>query len=109
MNAADKEKITGIAALTFTCSVTVVFYLFVKNALSAIKVRKYASKHHSPRKRYKETHPLHIFEFYILDICKRDDGNGKRVASWEKEHRKSIPGISTEINNLPRKRKKGIT
>ena len=38
MNAADKEKITGIAALTFTCSVTVVFYLFVKNALSAIKV-----------------------------------------------------------------------
>ena len=38
LNAADKEKITGIAALTFTCSVTVVFYLFVKNALSAIKV-----------------------------------------------------------------------
>ena len=82
MNAADKEKITGIAALTFTCSVTVVFYLFVKNALSAIKVRKYASKHHSPRKRYiKGDTPATNFKFYILDICKRDDGNGKRVAS----------------------------
>ena len=48
-------------------------------------------------------------EISFLDFRERDDGNGKRVASREKEHGKGIPGISTEINNLPCKRKKGIT
>ena len=48
-------------------------------------------------------------EIFFLDFRERDDGNGKRVASWEKEHGKGIPGISTEINNLPCERKKGIT
>ena len=48
-----------------------------------------------------------MIEIFFLDFCERDDGNGKRVASWEKEHGKGIPGISTEINNLPCERKKG--
>ena len=48
-------------------------------------------------------------EIFFLDFCERDDGNGKRVASWEKEHGKGIPGISTEINHLSCKRKKGNT
>ena len=115
MNAADKEKITGIAALTFTCSVTVVFYLFVKNALSAIKVRKYVIKHYTSLNWLKligASQPfldLQKTEIFFLDFCERDDGNGKRVASREKEHGKGIPGISTEINNLPCERKKGIT
>ena len=38
LNAADQEKIIGIAVLTFISLVTVVFYLFVKNALSVIRV-----------------------------------------------------------------------
>ena len=48
-------------------------------------------------------------EIFFLDFRERDDGNGKRVASWEKEHGKGIPGISTEINHLSCKRKKGNT
>ena len=39
LNAADQEKIIGIAVLTFISLVTVVFYFFVKNALSVIRVR----------------------------------------------------------------------
>ena len=48
-------------------------------------------------------------EIFFLDFCERDDGNGKRTASWEKEHGKSIPGIPTKINNLPCEGEKGIT
>ena len=38
MNAADAEKITGIAILSFIALVTLIFYFFVKNALSVIRV-----------------------------------------------------------------------
>ena len=40
MNAADAEKITGIAILSFIALVTLIFYFFVKNALSVIRVSK---------------------------------------------------------------------
>ena len=38
LNAADQEKIIGIAVLSFISLVTLVFYFFVKNALSVIRV-----------------------------------------------------------------------
>ena len=37
LNAADQEKITGIAILSFISLVTILFYFFVKNALSVIR------------------------------------------------------------------------
>ena len=58
---------------------------------------------------YQQLLELQKTEIFFLDFCERDDGNGKRVASGEKEHGESISGISTEINNLPCQRKKGIT
>ena len=39
LNAADQEKMIGIAILSFISLVTLVFYFFVKNALSVIRVR----------------------------------------------------------------------
>lgn len=39
LNNADQEKIIGIAVLSFISLVTLVFYFFVKNALSVIRVR----------------------------------------------------------------------
>ena len=38
LNAADQEKMIGIAILSFISLVTLVFYFFVKNALSVIRV-----------------------------------------------------------------------
>ena len=38
LNAADQEKIIGIAVLSFISLVTLVFYFFVKNALAVIRV-----------------------------------------------------------------------
>ena len=38
LNAADQEKMIGIAILCFISLVTLVFYFFVKNALSVIRV-----------------------------------------------------------------------
>lgn len=38
LNAADQEKIIGIAVLSFISLVTLVFYFFVKNALSVIRI-----------------------------------------------------------------------
>ncbi|XP_071748838.1 uncharacterized protein [Lepeophtheirus salmonis] len=38
LNAADQEKIIGIAILSFISLVTLVFYFFVKNALSVIRI-----------------------------------------------------------------------
>ena len=38
LNAADQEKIIGIAVLSFISLVTLVFYFFVKNALNVIRV-----------------------------------------------------------------------
>ena len=37
LNAADQEKIAGIAILSFISLVTISFYFFVKNALSVIR------------------------------------------------------------------------
>lgn len=39
LNNADQEKIIGIAVLSCISLVTLVFYIFVKNALSVIRVR----------------------------------------------------------------------
>ena len=38
LNAADQEKNIGIAVLSFISLVTLVFYFFVRNALSVIRV-----------------------------------------------------------------------
>jgi len=38
LNAADAEKITGIAILSFISLITLLFYFFVKNALTVIRV-----------------------------------------------------------------------
>ena len=38
LNAADQEKMIGIAILSFISLVTLVFYFFVKNAHSVIRV-----------------------------------------------------------------------
>ena len=38
LNAADEKKIIGIALLTIISIITVLFYFFVRNALSVIKV-----------------------------------------------------------------------
>ena len=38
LNAADTEKIAGIAILSFISLVTIIFYFFVKNALSVIRL-----------------------------------------------------------------------
>ena len=37
LNAADQEKIAGIAILSFISIVTIIFYFFVKNALAVIR------------------------------------------------------------------------
>ena len=44
LNAADQEKIIGIAVLSFISLVTLVFYFFVKNALSVIRVSSHPNK-----------------------------------------------------------------
>ena len=41
LNNADQEKIIGIAVLSCISLVTLVFYIFVKNALSVIRVRSH--------------------------------------------------------------------
>ena len=38
LNAADTEKIAGIAILSFISLITIIFYFFVKNALSVIRL-----------------------------------------------------------------------
>ena len=39
LNAADEKKIIGIALLAIISVITVLFYFFVRNALSVIKVK----------------------------------------------------------------------
>ena len=43
LNAADQEKNIGIAVLSFISLVTLVFYFFVRNALSVIRVSEKCS------------------------------------------------------------------
>ena len=51
--------------------------------------------------------PFIKFTILFPDFCKRDDGDGERIASRKKEHRKGISGISPEIYHLSSEGKKG--
>ena len=70
LNAADQEKMIGIAILSFISLVTLVFYFFVKNALSVMRVRPRIKCNVSTRLIY---NPLYS------GVCKRGAGKSKRA------------------------------
>ena len=74
LNAADDKKIVGIALLTIISIITVLFYFFVRNALSVIKVfhTKFLTRfynnlinHYNKTDRREDKY----FTTQLLDIC----------------------------------------
>ena len=96
LNAADQEKMIGIAILSFISLVTLVFYFFVKNALSVIRVK---------------LQNLWCRPFKLAanksGFCQRSDGKGQRVRCGKNEDRESLSWFSTDINCQRHEEKQG--
>ena len=88
LNAADQEKMIGIAILSFISLVTLVFYFFVKNALSVIRVKDEKIQIESIS--WKTTK--------ILGFCQRGDGKGQGVGCRKNEDRESLSWFSSNIS-----------
>ena len=74
LNAADDKKIVGIALLTIISIITVLFYFFVRNALSVIKVfnTKFLTRFYNNLiSYYNKTTGKDYKDFinHLLDIC----------------------------------------
>ena len=85
LNAADQEKMIGIAILSFISLVTLVFYFFVKNALSVIRVS------------YCLFANVNEHCGLLQGFRQRSHGKSQRTWCWEDEDGKSFPRLSPNI------------
>lgn len=82
LNAADQEKIIGIAVLSFISLVTLVFYFFVKNALSVIRVSQISS--------YDKSCCKNVLNHFSSDFCQGSHGKSSTFGHRENENRKGF-------------------